>query len=379
MIPWCCPYDKLNYAKYISPYYAQMTNLPEKIPRVHDTFKAGQFSVQLSNNNPFGRIPVDQATDVTVNKDTQTPGCTARFSMKAGAIKRYCITSEYRIAFLGQLRDKVQGNRANVCHTELQRPRIHKDEDAVSTVVRLINDWVNPFVEKQDLISISTAKPAPRDIASDLLKGYEIGEQAYASFKGESLERDPPAKKFNDPMKTNRLKTFSNMCKKKEVKSSGRVTILKADRSLFGRIIVIAQGRNLQMDDILLHPIGSLPWALATADGLLRKNNKASLAATLQENAKVAEQLPGNSASVIDRINSVQIVKGDQVTFGDVAATVLSMALREGAESEIIDAVFDTYRDNAIKNCERILRGGEAGHQLQSITGTQLLRQWRRV
>ena len=93
----------------------------------------------------------------------------------------------------------------------------------------------------------------------------------------------------------------------------------------------------------------------------------------------MAEQLPGNSASVIDRINSVQIVKGDQVTFGDVTATVLSMALREGADSERIYVVFGTYRDNAIKNCERILRGGEAGHQLQSITGTQLLRQWRRV
>ena len=110
----------------MSPYYAQMTNLPEKIPRVYETFKAGQFSVQMSNNNPFGRIPVDQATDVTVNKDTQTPGGTARFSLKAGAIKRYCITSEYRSAFLGQLRDKVQGNRSNVCQTELQRPRIQQ-------------------------------------------------------------------------------------------------------------------------------------------------------------------------------------------------------------------------------------------------------------
>ena len=150
----------------------------------------------------------------------------------------------------------------------------------MSTVDGLIKDWVNPFVERQDLISISTAKRASRDVASDLLKAYEIGEQAYATFKGERLERDPPEQKFYDPIKTNRLKTCSNMCKKKEVKSSGRVTILKADRSLFGRIIVMAQGRNLQMDDILSHHIGPLPWAMATADGLLRKNNKASLAAT---------------------------------------------------------------------------------------------------
>ena len=168
MIPWCFAYDKLNYARYMSPYYAQMTNLPENNPRLYEAFKAGQFSVQMSNNNPFGRIPVNQATDVTVNKDTHTPG----------GIKRYYVTSEYRSAFLGQLRDMVQGNRSNVCYTELQRPRINEDEDAVSTVVGLIKDWVNPFVEKQDLISISTAKTAPRYIASVLLRAFEIGEQA---------------------------------------------------------------------------------------------------------------------------------------------------------------------------------------------------------
>ena len=77
-------------------------------------------------------------------------------------------------------------------------------------------------------------------------------------------------------MKTNKLKTFSNMCINKQVKSSGRAIILKAYRFLFGRIIVMAQGRSLQMEDILSHPLGPLPWALSTPEGLLRKTNKAS-------------------------------------------------------------------------------------------------------
>ena len=38
MIPWCFAYDKLKYARYMSPYYAQMTNLPEKNPRVNEAF-----------------------------------------------------------------------------------------------------------------------------------------------------------------------------------------------------------------------------------------------------------------------------------------------------------------------------------------------------
>ena len=115
--------------------------------------------------------------------------------------------------------------------------------------------------------------------------------------------------------------------------------ILKADRSLFGRIIVMAQGRNLKMEDILSHPLGPLSWALSTHDGLLRKTNKATLATTLQKNVTVAEQFPGNSASVVDRMNLVQRVKGDQATFGDVATTVLSIALKEGSQSNRIDVV----------------------------------------
>ena len=35
MIPWCFAYDKLNYARYMSTFYVQVTNLPEKIPRVY--------------------------------------------------------------------------------------------------------------------------------------------------------------------------------------------------------------------------------------------------------------------------------------------------------------------------------------------------------
>ncbi|KAJ8346686.1 hypothetical protein SKAU_G00280870 [Synaphobranchus kaupii] len=198
MIPWCFAYDKINYARYLSPYFAQMTNLPEKHPSVYEAFKTGQFSVQLSSNNPFGWIPVDQATEVTVNKDTQTPGGTTRFSLNAGAVKHYYITAEHRSAFLGQLREMVQGNKSEVCHAELQRPRIQKDEEAVSAVVSLIHEWVNPFAEKRDLINISTAKAAPKEIASDLIKAYEIGEQCYATFKDETGER-PTSKEIPLP------------------------------------------------------------------------------------------------------------------------------------------------------------------------------------
>ena len=92
----------------------------------------------------------------------------------------------------------------------------------MSAVFSLICAWANPFSERQDLKTISTATSAPRDIASDLIKACDIGEKNYETFKMERLENDPPEKTFHNPLKNNKLKTFTNMCKKKVFKKMGR-------------------------------------------------------------------------------------------------------------------------------------------------------------
>ena len=269
----------------------------------------------------------------------------------------------------------VQDNKSDFSSVELQPSRFQKDEEAVSAIVSLIRQWVNPFAETLDLVSISTAKAVPNGIVTDLMKAHEIGQQCYATFKVERLETDPLAKKFHDPIKTNKLKTFSEKCKKREAKSNGRAVILKADRSLFGRINVIAQGQSLCMEKILSHPLGPLPWALSTPEGLLRKTNKATLATALQKNVAAEDQYPENSVVVIDGMNLVQRVKGDQVTFGEIATAIMRMALKEGSNSTRIDVVFDTYKKSSIENSERSVRSHESGHELQGITTTQKVRQ----
>ena len=75
----------------------------------------------------------------------------------------------------------------------------------------------------------STTRTAPRDIASDLMKAHDIGQRCYSTFKDERLEKDPSVKKFHDPIEMNKLKSFSILSMKKQVKSSGRVAILLLD------------------------------------------------------------------------------------------------------------------------------------------------------
>ncbi|KAL8590114.1 hypothetical protein ACOMHN_034344 [Nucella lapillus] len=127
MIPWCFAYDRLNYARYLPAYYAQMTNLAASQPEIYKAFKDGNLSVQLTESHPFGRIPVDQTTEVTVNRDTQTVGGTTKFSLKPGAVSKHYLTAEYRSAFLTKLRNMVQHNRRGTDHPDLQKSRLRKD------------------------------------------------------------------------------------------------------------------------------------------------------------------------------------------------------------------------------------------------------------
>lgn len=198
-------------------------------------------------------------------------------------------------------------------------------------------------------------------------------------YREQRLELSPPQKKFYDTIKLNKLKTFSSISKKKKVSTDGKTMILKANRSLFGRIIIIGQNRKIDVRELLQYSFGPLPWSLATTEGYPRRTNKAVLATSLQKDVQLADGLPRNSATIIDGMSLVQKlnVGGEQTTFGVVASSLLTNVLHEGSQSSRIDVVFDTYRDISIQNAERTMRGEVAGVQLSHINATQLVKQWR--
>jgi len=185
----------------------------------------------LGGENPFGRLPVDQTIEMTVNKDTQTVGGTTKFSQKPDAVKRYYLTAEHRSRFLGHLRDMTRTVRTGLHHPDLQKPQIEKDERNVAAVSDVLENWINPF-EEHDLVCISTATAATYEVRNDLIKAHATGEKAFAKFKTERLESDPPKKTFHDPLVKNNLKTFSSMSSQKKTQTHGKTIMLTTDRSL---------------------------------------------------------------------------------------------------------------------------------------------------
>ena len=181
-----------------------MSRLEVDHPDIHAHFVEGGFSVQLGRSNPFGKIPVDQTIEETVNKDTQTAGGTKGFSLKTGEVARYYLTSENRSQYLRQLRN-MTGNKPteSVRHHDLQKPRIEKDRADVNAFAELMEKgWVNPLgPEQSDIISLSTGIAVSPNIASDLMQAHQTGEEAYKKFRSERLEKGTPTAKFHDTMK----------------------------------------------------------------------------------------------------------------------------------------------------------------------------------
>ena len=378
MIPWCFAYDKLNYARFLPYYYATMSRLSIDHPDVHQHFMQGGFSVQLGIQNPFGRIPVDQTVEETVNQDTQTAGGTKGFSLKRAAVERYYITSEYRSTYLKQLRSMVGREISPLNHPDLQTSRITRDEADVQSIVKLLeDDCTNPFNQNEsEFVSISTATLPPPDVARDLLDAHKIGEEAYQAFKRDPLEGEITTE-FHDKMTKKRLKTFSDI-RKKPSASISKTVVLQADRNLFAHMVLVAQSRNLHMSDVLSHPLGPLPWALANADGTLRKTNKAVLAMELEKQVLPAETIPGPSATIIDGMSLIQKLQGNDWTFSRLAELALTQVLHEGVDSHRIDVVFDVYREDSIKNAERENRGCTTGTQFRNIAPGHQIQQWRK-
>ena len=97
-----------------------MSHLPEEHPDTLEYLRSGGFSVQMSEDNPFGRIPVDQTCEETVNKDTQTSGGTKGFSLRPNAVSKFYLVAEYRSTFLRQLKDILHISRSSSQHKDLQ-------------------------------------------------------------------------------------------------------------------------------------------------------------------------------------------------------------------------------------------------------------------
>ena len=94
-----------------------------------------------------------------------------------------------------------------------------------------------------------------------------------------------------------------------QVQSSA--VIVKADRGLFARMVVIAHHRQR---------LGPLPWSLATADGAPTKTAKSALLHILEGKAQPVEDVPASAVWILDGVAILHSMKDVPRTFSSLAS-----------------------------------------------------------
>ena len=378
MLPWCFAYDRQNYARFMTYYWLQMTQLPQTHPEADLFLRSGGFSVQRSNNS-FAMVPSDQAIEQSMNRETKTTGGIVGFSRHPGTVQRWVLTAHDRAAVADVCMEHCGLDDAteerDTMHKECQTSRMARDETDVLHVIDTCDGFLNPFLsasqeQHTQLTQLASGIEASSDVAQDLLQAEEHGLNRFKDFIRERLISGNSSKEFYDPLQKLNLKTFS-VQKSKKTSGNNPREILRSDRSTFSRIALIAQTRQMDMREVLAYPLGPLPWALAATDGSLIKTSKSALLPLLTDGAVLSDdQRTTDGALIVDGMALLRSIKAISMppTFGEYADLILSILCRFFNKYTRIDFIADTYCNISIKNTERSSRAA-GGSVRQHVTG----------
>ncbi|KAK3740844.1 hypothetical protein QZH41_000596 [Actinostola sp. cb2023] len=392
MTPYFFSMDRINYSRWLPVYLADMQMLPKWAPEVYNEFVNGNHPVERSNK-PFSQVWTDMALEQSINRDSKAGGGIIGLTQNASALERWFLTSHERAAITSATKQLCNlGDDEYVgTHKEAGLQRVKRDELDVQKLLKTIATTMsNPF----DLSEASRVDPAPlRNIATGVLMPNDVTERLIGCFRTGTEElKKFTSKRMNtaevsfwDKISKLNVKTFASLSKVSHIKSvDEKIITISADRNLFGRLLIAAKCRDVDLKEVLSYELSTVPFSLAHADGSLRKTTKSILMTELERMSQAEGRLPVREVStafIFDGMAMIQMLKsGGSRTFGELAERhyrVISTPLRQG-QCTRVDVVFDRYDLlQSIKESERVKRGSSNALEIKiSNRNTPVPRQW---
>ena len=264
-----------NYARYLSVYYVSLANLSLSHPGAEELLQDNGFSVSRSRT-PAGRIAVDMTIEQTINKHAKSKGGIVGFSRNLPGYYRWSVTRHNRAEYVSATLKMINNRCSDTdSHKELNPAEKRSSERRVQKTLLAFSAFINPFEVEDGLVSLASGLKVHEDVADDLLSVEKTGKGLFESFVENRLKEKTV--EFHKPLQKNKTKTFSSLKKVATLKRDKNVIKIKAQRNLFGQLLVLSQEHNIDLQKVLQYPLTPTPWSLASSDGSLLKTNKATL------------------------------------------------------------------------------------------------------
>ena len=387
MIPYFFIADHTNYARWASVYLADMNLLPTNI---QEEFMKGNHTVGRSTQ-PFSQVWSDMALEQSINCDSKSKGGVIEFTKKPGALDRWFINAHERAAVKNQMLKMLDIHEEDAKHKEMGKARKERDEEDVNRVLNCVTEiGKSPFLTNEStndrILNILTGTVAPESVSRELLQAKSNGINAMDEFVSNRLVDDKVP--FFDAIKKTQLKTFSTLTKAaKTLSKSGEKMNITADRQLFGRIMVVAKTREVDLKELFAHELSPVPLSLAKPDGTLNKTAKQTLLAELEKasNASFSKMPEANAdiAWIIDGMAFVRMIKCTSAKTFMALSELLFQQIFKIFDNKLvrrIDVVFDRYDGTlSIKSPEHVRRNPTIGPEVKiANNNTPLPKQWEK-
>ncbi|GFO16097.1 hypothetical protein PoB_004260200 [Plakobranchus ocellatus] len=223
------------------------------------------------------------AIEQTINKHAKTSGVIVGFSRSQPVYYRWCVTRHNRAQYVSATYQmaNIESKKCET-HKESSLSKRKLSEKAVKKIMDTLSAFLNLFnTEREHLVCISSGQKVPEDIADYLLKVEDVGKKSFKEFVDTRLK--DKTTRFHMPLTKTKLKTVGSVSKSTQIKSAKNVVKIKAERNIFGQLIVLSQEYQIDMEKVLKYPLSPVPWSLSSPGGLPLKTKKATLLHKLEK------------------------------------------------------------------------------------------------
>ena len=181
-------HDKINHARMIPVYLADMSSLKESDPEIYEEFIQGNWVVNKNAQVPFCAVGADNALEHK-NRSMKVSGGLVGITLNEAARTKFFLIAPELASLAEQAKNmagvssKLQGRHHNLATAVLAR-----EEKGVAQLTATIERFTNPFADAHtDLFNLVTKVVMPETVKKDLCEQSEIGRRLFDCFvKNES-------------------------------------------------------------------------------------------------------------------------------------------------------------------------------------------------
>ena len=145
-IDLCFSFDRINYKRWLPMYYEDCLALPERFPKMHNSFLKGDFVVRHTSRKGSA-VPMDQALEKAYNKPAKSSAGIIGFTRRKEAVCKWNLIKHEKGKYRNFLYDicQMSDDDEYSLHHEFSERITLKDKASVAALMKNIKQRGNPF------------------------------------------------------------------------------------------------------------------------------------------------------------------------------------------------------------------------------------------